>query len=215
MSLLPMIAVAYLAGWFAWTFAEYCMHRFAMHEMRGRGLPSREHLTHHADRDSILEQWPIAWAGIITVGVLVFGVGGSFVFALPIAVALAAGWIGGYGFYDWMHYRAHRHPVSTLPGFGRYERGLRLHHFHHHFGHPLRNHTVTMPLWDIVFGTRDVVSGPVRVPRRLALVWLVDETGAVRAEYADDYVLAGQRPRTDAQDTDDLRRAFANLAPVV
>src|SRR5689334_8656342 len=119
------------------------MHRFAMHEMRGRGLASREHLTHHADRDSVLEKWPIAWAGIVTVGVVGFGFGGSFVLPVSLAAALAGGWIGGYGFYDWMHYRAHRHHVSRLPGFGRYERALRVHHFHHHFGHPMRNHTVT------------------------------------------------------------------------
>ena len=41
--------VAVLLGATSWTAAEYGLHRFAMHEMRGRGLPSVEHLEHHAD----------------------------------------------------------------------------------------------------------------------------------------------------------------------
>ncbi len=32
-----------------WTGLEYGLHRFAMHELRGRGLASVEHLKHHAD----------------------------------------------------------------------------------------------------------------------------------------------------------------------
>ena len=39
-----------------WTLGEYLMHRFAMHELRGKGLASREHLRHHAERDSLLDQ---------------------------------------------------------------------------------------------------------------------------------------------------------------
>ena len=34
-------------GAFAWTLGEYLMHRFAMHAMKGKGMASREHLTHH------------------------------------------------------------------------------------------------------------------------------------------------------------------------
>jgi sterol desaturase/sphingolipid hydroxylase (fatty acid hydroxylase superfamily) len=209
------IVAAYLVGWFAWTFGEYAMHRFAMHELKGRGVASREHLTHHADRDSILEKWALSWSGVVLVGVVGFGWGGSHVLPTPVAVGLAAGWIGGYGFYDWMHYRAHRHHVSTRAGFGRYERRLRLHHFHHHFGHPMRNHGVTLPLWDVVFGTYDPVTGPVRVPGRMAMTWLLDEDGAVRAAYARDYNVVGTRERTSAQAAEDIRNAFANLAPVV
>ena len=40
---------AALAGAASWTAAEYGLHRFAMHEMRGKGLASVEHLKHHAD----------------------------------------------------------------------------------------------------------------------------------------------------------------------
>ena len=40
---------AAIAGAASWTLVEYGLHRGAMHEMRGRGLPSVEHLGHHAD----------------------------------------------------------------------------------------------------------------------------------------------------------------------
>ena len=40
---------AAVAGAASWTLVEYALHRGAMHEMRGRGLPSVEHLGHHAD----------------------------------------------------------------------------------------------------------------------------------------------------------------------
>ena len=43
------LVVASLAGAASWTIAEYGLHRFAMHELRGKGLASREHLSHHAD----------------------------------------------------------------------------------------------------------------------------------------------------------------------
>jgi sterol desaturase/sphingolipid hydroxylase (fatty acid hydroxylase superfamily) len=187
-------------GMFAWTLAEYVMHRFAMHELRGRGLASREHLRHHADRDSILEKWPVAWSGIVAVGVFAMRpLGGWF---------LTAGWIAGYGVYDLLHWRAHRRAPRNA-----YGRWLRMSHFHHHFHAPMRNFGVTSPLWDKVFGTyeRPVV---VRLPRRMAMVWLLDERGDVREGFAGDYAVVGRRPIDDVVRAEDTERAFANLAPV-
>ena len=194
-------------GMALWTFGEYLMHRFAMHALRGKGMASREHLRHHAERDSVLESWYFAWSGVIVVGV-VLAINAARLLG-PVGVCLGAGWVAGYGFYDWIHWRAHRRPVAHP-----YERWVRRHHFHHHFGHPTANHGVTTPVWDLVFGTYERVDGPLRVPRRLAMVWLVDDDGQVRAEYAGDYALAGSIPWTDAQAAADHDRAFANLAPM-
>ena len=91
---------------------------------------------------------------------------------------------------------------------------MRLHHFHHHFGHPMANHGVTVPVWDWVFGTFEPAP-TVRVPRRMAMRWLLDDDGEVRPEHRRDYVLAGRLPGSPDQvrlDTDD---AFANRAPAV
>lgn len=191
-----------------WSFAEYLMHRFAMHEAKGRGMASKEHLKHHAERDSVLESWYFAWSGVLLVGA---AMGWLAAQALgPVGWSLGIGWVAAYGIYDWIHWRAHRRPIANP-----YERFVRRHHFHHHFGHPMANHGVTSPFWDIVFGTYERVDGPVRVPRRLAMVWLTDEAGEVKPEYAGDFELAGTRPWTDDQAREDHDRAFANLAPTV
>lgn len=206
-----VLAGAFLlaAGGFLWTIGEYVMHRVVMHQMKGKGLASREHLRHHAEYDSVLESWWFAWAGILAAG---FGWGTLASGLLGgVGWCLGVGWVAGYGFYDWIHWRAHRRPIAHP-----YERWVRQHHFHHHFGHPMANHGVTTPLWDLVFGTYERPDGPIRVPRRLAMRWLLDETGAVRPEYAKDYVVVGRslRPGEDPeQDRIDHDRAFANLAP--
>jgi 4-hydroxysphinganine ceramide fatty acyl 2-hydroxylase len=197
-----------LLGMAAWSLAEYLMHRFAMHAAKGRGLASREHLRHHAERDSVLESWYVAWTGVVLVGL---GMGGLATWGLgSVGWALGAGWVAAYGAYDWIHWRAHRRPIANP-----YERFVRRHHFHHHFGRPLANHGVTTPFWDMVFGTYERVDGPLRVPRRLAMVWLVDEAGEVRPEYAQDWALAGSRCWDETQAAIDHGRAFANLAPIV
>lgn len=205
MTILAGLALLAL-GAAAWTLGEYLMHRFAMHELKGKGLASREHLRHHAERDSVLESWYLAWAGVIGVGVAL-GLGAARVLG-PVGGLLGVGWVAGYGFYDWIHWRAHRRPVAHP-----YERWVRRHHFHHHFGHPMANHGVTSPVWDMVFGTYERVDGPVRVPRRLAMRWLTDEDGEVRPEHRADYELVGTRSWTPEQAREDHVRAFANQAP--
>lgn len=195
----PLVPLAgFVAGWFAWTLGEYVFHRFGMHAAKGRGLASREHLNHHARRDSILEKWALSWSGVLIVGAVI-GVS-----AMP---SVGVGWVLGYGFYDWQHYWAHRRPPRN-----RYQRWVRRHHFHHHFGHPMANHGVTWPLWDVVFGTREQ-PGTIRVPRRMAMVWLLDADGEVRPEHAADYQVVGRRPADEDQAARDLTDAFANRPP--
>ncbi|MDQ2649128.1 MAG: sterol desaturase family protein [Actinomycetota bacterium] len=205
-----LLAAAFLfvAGTAFWTLAEYVLHRWGMHEAKGKGLASREHLRHHASYDSVLESWYLSWLGVLAFG----AVHATWATLLvgPAGIALGVGWVAGFGFYEWIHWRAHRRPIANP-----YERWVRRHHFHHHFGHPMQNHGVTTPIWDLVFGTYVRVDGPVKVPRRLAMVWLVDDHGNVRGEYADDWVLAGRRHLDDEQQAEDLERAFSNLAPTV
>ncbi|RMH41247.1 MAG: hypothetical protein D6689_11525 [Deltaproteobacteria bacterium] len=176
-------AIAVAAGAFGWTFAEYALHNWYGHRARGRNDFSREHLAHHA---RVMYFAParkkVAGAAIMTA------------LAAPVAVVVAgaahgaaavAGFLAAYIAYEWLHRRAHTHaPI------GRYGRWLRKHHFYHHFGDPRHNHGVTSPLWDILFRTYTPV-GRVRVPRAMAMPWLVDASGAVRPEFASDYELVG------------------------
>ena len=76
----------------------------------------------------------------------------------------------------------------------------------------MRNFGVTSPVWDKAFGTYDD-PGVVTVPRRMAPVWLLDEAGAVKAEFADDYLTKGAWHADTRQVEHDRIDAFANVAP--
>jgi len=123
------------------------------------------------------------------------------------ATAFTAGLIGMYFGYEVAHRRTHTHPPTN-----RYGRWARRSHMHHHFGAPMRNFGVTSPVWDVVCGTYDE-PGVVTVPRRMAPVWLLDETGDVRAEFGGDYMVKGACRGEAGQVERDRSDAFANLAP--
>jgi sterol desaturase/sphingolipid hydroxylase (fatty acid hydroxylase superfamily) len=198
-----------VAGAALWTFGEYALHRFAMHELKGKGLLSREHLMHH-----VRANWGfdplilLAWLGVILVGVLLWGQLGLLLLGPAVGLGLALGWCIAYGVYEYLHAQAHLRAPRTP-----YQRWLRKHHFHHHFGHPMLNHGVTVAWWDRVFGTLDTPD-TVLVPRRLAPAWMVDEDGELLPEHAADYELVGRATTDERLAQLDHARAFASLAPV-
>lgn len=196
-------------GWFTWTLSEYCLHRWAMHELMGRGLISREHLAHHtapnATRFGVLT-W-LQWTGIALIGA---GLSALVVWAIgPMGWIFGASWAVGYAWYEIFHARSHLRPPMRI--FRRYDLRLRRHHLHHHFGHPMSNHGVTVALWDRVFGTLERPE-LIRVPQATAPAWLVGGDGAVRPEYADHYVVVGDQ-RSRAARRDALAAARAAISP--
>lgn len=208
MTILLTVLVAFPLGWALWTLAEYLLHRFAMHMLHGKGIMSREHLEHHVTSGwSFDVNHILSWTGMLLVGAVLWAPLG-WVLAGPVAgIILAVGWAFGYFFYEYQHAVAHLRPPRT-----RYQRLVRRHHFHHHFGAPMANHGVSIPVWDHVFGTFERPDR-VRVPRRLALPWLVDINGEVLASFADDYVLVGRVDADERLLKLDRVRAFASLAP--
>ena len=206
---LLFVPVAVALGAVLWTLAEYVLHRFAMHELKGKGMMSREHLEHH-----VRSTWPftashlLSWSAMLVVGAIVWIPLGWLAAGPAVGVALGLGWAAGYFFYEYHHAQAHLRGPS-----GRYSTWLRRHHFHHHFGHPMANHGVTIDLWDRVFGTLERAE-IVRVPRRLALPWLVDADGALRPEFEGEYLLVGTAADgSERQAMIDRARAFASVAP--
>ncbi len=209
---LPGLAV----GAFVWFFFEYVLHRFAFHELKGKNFASREHLDHHVRATWGFDPMiTLAWIGVVLTGVgwaagvrLLLDGTLSRDAATVVGAAFGLGWIAGYFFYEWHHAQAHlRGPNND------WEAWLRKHHFHHHFGHPMSNQNVTIPLWDIVFRTTERPER-VKVPRRLAMVWLIDEQGEVKPEYRDDYELVGSLGTSERQVGIDKARAYANLVPI-
>lgn len=208
MSTVLVAVPAFLLGAFAWFAGEYLLHRFAMHELHGKGIMSREHLEHH-----VTSSWGfssthlLSWLGVMVVGSLLWLPLGWWIAGPAAGIAAAVGWCAAYAWYEAHHALAHLRPPATA-----YGRWLRRHHFHHHFGHPMSNHGVSVPWWDHVFGTHER-PGQVRVPRRLALPWLVDDDGELRPEYRDDYVLVGAASSDERTAAIDRARAFASQAP--
>lgn len=206
-TLLLTIAGSFLGGWFLWTLGEYVLHS-SFHWAKGKGFPSRSHLDHHVHAswhfDPIIT---LAWFGVLLFGAG-YGVLGSFVLPPSVSYSLGAGWTVGYFFYEWHHRAAH----LRAPRNG-WERWLRINHFNHHFGHPMKNQQVTIPFWDIVFRTY-YTPDRVKVPRRLAMPWLFDEDGNLKTEYAGDYEVVGSETSTDERKKAiDKARAYANLEP--
>ncbi|MEZ4318609.1 MAG: sterol desaturase family protein [Myxococcota bacterium] len=182
-----MNVVAFALGALGWTLAEYVIHRFDGHGMKGKTRFSREHLAHHADptyfaptRDKLIAASIAATVLLaLTVPLVGWGLGGAF----------TLGFVLMYGTYEVVHRRIHTHAPPHA-----YARWARRHHLQHHHGNPGLNHGVTTSLWDHVFGTYQAAD-VVKVPYRRAPQWLRDpETGRVAEPYAADFAILGRAP---------------------
>jgi len=180
--MIPLIL--FVLGILGWTLTEYVMHRWVFHELSFQTQGKKEHLTHHRDVDYFT---PTAWKVRTTCFVLPpLGAVGVFMLGPAAGISFTLGFGMGYLGYEWFHRRTHTHAPKTA-----YGRWCRKHHFTHHFHAPLKNHGVTCPWWDLVFGSYISVEQVV-VPRRQAMNWLVNEAGDnVDVAFSEDYALKG------------------------
>lgn len=176
-----MNLVAFLLGAFAWTFLEYVIHRFLGH-WRPRNPFGMEHVAHHKKGDYFAPWYKKVGAAVLfsalllPPGMLLLGTDGA---------AFVSGLIGCWMLYEVIHRLEH-----VTSGIGPYGRWARRHHFYHHFHDPTVNHGVTTPLWDVVFGTYVRVEGPIEVPEKLVMSWVVDpSTDDVRSDLVGDYTI--------------------------
>lgn len=208
MEQLVKLAAAFVVGAALWTLAEYVLHRFVMHELRGHGYISKAHLEHHVTSTWTLDgNHPLSWLGVVVVGFAVLMPIGSVLGDRWVGIAAGAGWVAMYAWYETVHALAHLRAPKT-----RYGAWLRRHHFHHHFGRPMLNQGVSVGFWDRVFRTSDTPD-VVRVPRRLALPWMLDGNGQLLQRFAGDYVLVGSATNDERTAMLDRARAFASKAP--
>ena len=176
------VIAAVALGLLVWTFVEYVLHDFVGHRPKGKHRPSREHLMHHATTD-YFTSWPKKMVLAVPVLGSAAGLGTLLVGPTPgiaFALGITAGWMAYEVVHKSLHVRAPRNA---------YGRWARRHHFHHHFTNPRKNHGVTTPLWDWVFGTLERAE-TIRVPRKHApkLAWLLDDgTDQVSPRFADEY----------------------------
>lgn len=196
---------AVLLGAAAWTLLEYVLHRFVFHARSPRGPGAMEHRRHHAQVNYFAPAWQKALAALVTMAIMLPLL--SLLCGFKLGAAGTLGFIGMYLLYEILHRRVH-----TRAPRNRYGRWRRKNHFAHHFVNPRLAQGVTTPFWDWVFGTRLSVER-VRVPRRLAMPWLVDANGQIHPEYAADYELAGARVQDERTRRSDTEAAMANERP--
>lgn len=206
------VALAGLSlGGAAWTLTEYGAHRFTMHSTGGRGPAAHEHLMHHAQPARTRPL--IRIIGHVSMYATAAVIGWILALFVPLilAMALAVGWALGYTAYEGAHFHAHHHPPlgSYLSSVGRYDLWLRKRHFHHHFVAPKTNLGVLVPWWDQLFGTEAPV-GTIKVPRRVAMSWLIDDSGNVHDVFTTDYTVVGRRRDDKSQRANDIEAAFAD-----
>lgn len=175
-----IVVFGLIAGAATWLFAEYLLHRFVGHGS-GKSPFAVEHRRHH----SVGDYFAPTWKKVLAVGPVL------------LAIAGVGGWLAGwaasayvmglsvmYVAYEMFHRRLHTHPPV-----GRFGRWARRHHFFHHFHEPAKNHGVTSPVFDKLFGSETIPAQRIRVPAKLAMRWLVDARGQVHPAYAADYEL--------------------------
>ncbi len=149
----PAIAGMFLVGMFAWTIAEYFLHKYVFHWTNDTAAGKRIHFllhgVHHdypSDKDRLvmplLTSAPLA---VIFYSLFTFAIGRS------LGEPFFAGFVVGYLFYDGTHYYVH-HFVPTT----RWGKFLRRHHLTHHFADHSGGFGVSSPLWDLVFRTMPV-----------------------------------------------------------
>src|ERR1700761_2239660 len=137
-------------GYLFWTLTEYWLHRIVFHFEPEKGIGARLHwiihgVHHDHPNDPLRLVMPPALSaplGGLFVGVF------SLVLGTPAFLPFGAGFLGGYLFYDMLHYHVHHHRPKSALG-----KRLRMLHMRHHFQNHERGYGVSAPFWDRVFGT--------------------------------------------------------------
>jgi sterol desaturase/sphingolipid hydroxylase (fatty acid hydroxylase superfamily) len=139
-----------VTGYLVWGLFEYVVHRFVLHarEDGSSSLPgNRTHIQHHRQPNAearltvqLSESVPTA-AVMFALFLLASG-------DLRMAVHLHAGFMAGYLFYEYLDFQAH-HGLAR----GAAIRWFRRYHLVHHYADDQAHYGVTMPLFDLLFGS--------------------------------------------------------------
>jgi sterol desaturase/sphingolipid hydroxylase (fatty acid hydroxylase superfamily) len=149
-------AVVLIGGPTSWTFEEYVIHRFVLHDERWMGRVHGKHHERPTDKTRIFV--PI----IITVflGVIHY-IPIALYFGTWIACANLVSHIFCYACFEWVHYDSHIWRSAFL-------RGPRQFHLLHHKSMSVtQNYGFTSASWDLIFGTCDV-----ETMRGWAVLWI-------------------------------------------
>lgn len=133
------------SGWLMWTFVEYSIHRFLMHELIVPG--KKDELFHHHQHHQNPSELVVGWPHRIVIGVL-----GGLILTFAIiyenpGFTFFTGFFIGFLFYNFLHYLLHR-PIGKflLPNVQRA-------HILHHTRFPNCGYSFSTAFWDWLFDT--------------------------------------------------------------
>ena len=134
----------FTGGWVTWTFLEYIIHRFWMHDTQSeKASPIAQYHMHHHTHPTEMDITPMH--RLLVWGLVSLLVGLSF--WLSLYFMILAGFVSGFSGYTLMHWVLHqRWSVKLFP---------RLHRFHlyHHCKYPNTCYGVSVSWWDLIFKT--------------------------------------------------------------
>lgn len=148
------IAYLFIAGMFAWTFFEYCIHRFAFHfiaksekAMKFIYIIHGNHHEYPRDRERLFMPPVPSLILASTIFSTIYFI--SYLLGVQAyAFAFFPGFMIGYLLYGTMHYAIH----AWNPPFKWMKPLWRNHHLHH-YKNEQQGFGVSTTLWDRVFGT--------------------------------------------------------------
>ena len=139
-----LIPALFFAGWISWTFFEYILHRFWMHDKDSvdDSPMAQRHHHHHTHPTEIKVTAVQRLVLILIVSALVI-----FSLWFMIYFLIVAGFVFGFAGYTLMHWVLHqRWSAKIFPRLNR-------HHIYHHCKFPNSCYGVSVCWWDLLFKT--------------------------------------------------------------
>ncbi len=145
------VAGLFVAGIFAWTIAEYFLHRFVFHYHPTSKWGQRIHfIMHGVHHDYPNDSKRLVMPPSVSVPLaIIFYFGYVLLMGAAMSAPFFAGFVLGYLFYDMLHYAVHHATWNS-----KWFMAAKAHHLKHHFKDPENGFGVSSPLWDWIVGTR-------------------------------------------------------------
>lgn len=139
-----------IGGIFAWSVAEYLLHRFIFHYPAKTKFGKKIHFIFHGvhhDYPSDSKRLVMPPSVSIPLAVIFYFIFRA-VFGPVTMLPFFAGFIGGYLFYDMTHYAIHHFNMHS-----KFWIAIKNHHMKHHYQNEDKGYGVTSPFWDLIFRT--------------------------------------------------------------
>jgi hypothetical protein len=135
-------ALLFLTGWCTWTFIEYILHRFWMHDKSSNSAMAQTHHHHHTHPTEIIVT-NMQRLIMLVVVVILFLIAGRLDDYFTGVVGLFFGIEGYFMMHQFLHLKISQRIFKKLVRY----------HIYHHCKYPNTCYGVSVPWWDDIFKT--------------------------------------------------------------